>query len=82
MKYTYDPLADALLITFKKGKYKETKEVAPYMNVDVDKKGDILSVEILDAKKHVGSDIKMKGGAAKFSVTPYSKRKVLELTAK
>ena len=82
MKYNYDPLVDALLITFKKGRYKETKEVTPYMNVDIDAKGNVLSVEILDAKKHVGSTINKKENGATFSVTPYSKRKVLELMAK
>jgi len=81
MKYTYDPLVDALLITFKKGKYKETKEVTSYMNVDIDAKGDVLSVEVLDAKKHVGA-ISRGNDTAKFELAPYSKRKVLELVAK
>jgi len=83
MKYNYDPLVDALLITLKKGKYKETKEVTPYMNVDINSKGDVLSVEILDAKKHIGSTIsKNAKGAPMFEVAPYSKKKVLELLAK
>ncbi len=83
MKYTYDPLADALLITFKKGKYNETREVTPYMNVDVDSKGNVLSVEILDAKKHAGPTIsKMNSRFPKFELAPYSKKQVLELVAK
>lgn len=82
MKYTYDPLADALLITFKKGKYKETKEITPYFNVDVDAKGSVLSVEILDAKKYVGAINLQSKEKTRFELAPYSKKKVLELVAK
>lgn len=51
MNYTYDPRADAVNITFKKGKVAETREIAPGVMVDFDKKGAPLYLEILDVGK-------------------------------
>ncbi len=51
MNYTYDPRADAVNIIFKKGKVTETREIAPGVMVDFDKKGAPLYLEILDAGK-------------------------------
>jgi uncharacterized protein YuzE len=57
MKISYDPKVDAMYISFKKGKYDHTKKVTEEVMVDVTSKGDILGLEILDAKKKFG-DIK------------------------
>lgn len=51
MKIHYDPKVDALDIVFKKGKVAETREIGPEILLDVDKKGDPLSLEILGAKE-------------------------------
>ena len=51
MKATYDPLADAVSITFKKGKVSKTKEVSPGVFLDVDKNDTPLYLEVLDASK-------------------------------
>lgn len=51
INYTYDPMADAMSITLKKGKVEKTEEVAPGVLIDFDKKGTPLYIEILDARK-------------------------------
>ena len=79
MRYIYDPLVDALLITFRKGKVAETREVTPFMNIDVDKDGKVLSIEVFDASKQINKQEISHPG---FSVTPYSKKKIRELVIK
>lgn len=56
MKYTYDPMADAINITFKKGKVAETKEVAEGVILDLDKVGAPLYLEILNVRKRFGRE--------------------------
>lgn len=54
MKISYDPKVDAMYIRFRSGKYDHTKKVSEEILIDVDKKGAILGLEILDAKKQIG----------------------------
>lgn len=54
MEITYDPKADALNITFKKGKVAKTVEIAPEINLDLDKKGNPLYLEIIGASEKIG----------------------------
>lgn len=54
MEITYDPKADALNITFKKGKVAKTAEIAPEINLDLDKKGAPLYLEIIGAGEKIG----------------------------
>ena len=54
MNTTYDTLADAVYITLKKGKVSRTIPLADRLIVDVDSKGNVLGVEILDARKQMG----------------------------
>jgi uncharacterized protein YuzE len=54
MEITYDPKADALNITFKKGKVAKTIEIAPEINLDLDKKGTPLYLEIIGASEKIG----------------------------
>ncbi|OGD88534.1 hypothetical protein A3J17_00710 [Candidatus Curtissbacteria bacterium RIFCSPLOWO2_02_FULL_40_11] len=65
MKISYDPKIDAMYICFKSGKYDRTKKITDDILVDVTKKGDVLGLEILDAKKQFG-DIKQ----AKIEFSP------------
>jgi uncharacterized protein YuzE len=53
MKITYDPEADAMNITFQKGKYNISKEIVDGIIVDYTKGGKVISIEILDVKKRL-----------------------------
>lgn len=79
MKSTYDPLADAVSVTFKKGKVSETKEVSSGVLLDLDKNGTPLYLEILDASKR----FKKPKGFNYFSLLPfkYSKLELSKLHA-
>jgi len=53
MKWSYDPLVDALTIEFLPGRRSaRTEEIEPGMLFDYDKAGHPLSLEILDASAH------------------------------
>jgi len=54
MKIKYDKQIDALYITLKKGKYAHTKKITDSILVDVSKSGEVLGVEVLDAKQNIG----------------------------
>lgn len=45
----YDPSSDVLYIATRKGLEEEFTEVAPGVNVEIDKRGNVLGVEILRA---------------------------------
>jgi len=47
MKATYDREADAMYIRVKKGKVHKTLEVSDAVNVDVDRNGRALGIELL-----------------------------------
>ncbi len=54
MEITCDPKADALNLTFKKGKVVKTVEIAPEINLDLDKNGKPLYLEIIGASEKIG----------------------------
>ena len=54
MKVTYDQKVDALYIELKPGAYDRTKKVTDDILVDVNKKGKVIGVEILDASINIG----------------------------
>ena len=56
MKITYDPKADALNITFRKGRVKKTLEIAPEINLDIDSKSRPLYLEIIGASEKIGKE--------------------------
>ena len=80
MKYTYDPMADAINITFKKGKVAETREVAPGIMIDFDKKGTPLYLEVLDASRRFAK--KSTLSEVEFQPMRYSRRQMRELITK
>lgn len=47
----YDPKSDILYIVAKKGREEEFVEIAPGVNVELDEKGEVIGVEILNASK-------------------------------
>lgn len=54
MEITYDSQADTLNITFKKGIVKKTVEIAPEINLDLDKNNAPLYLEIIGASEKIG----------------------------
>lgn len=53
MKISYDKMADALYIYLRKGKVAKTKKVTTRFLIDVDKKGNILGIEMLDVSRQI-----------------------------
>ena len=53
MKISYDKIADALYIYLRKGKVAKTIKVKSNFLIDVDKKGDVLGIEILGVSKQI-----------------------------
>lgn len=47
----YDSKSDILYIAAKKGKEEEFVEIAPGINVELDDKGQVIGIEILNASK-------------------------------
>lgn len=54
MKITYDKKVDALYIELKVGVYDHTKKMTGDILVDINKRGKIMGIEILDASKNIG----------------------------
>lgn len=57
MQFSYDPVADAVNIVFKRGSVDKTVELADEVNLDLNKKGEPLYLEILDASKKIGKNV-------------------------
>ncbi len=51
MKITYDKIANAAYMTLRKGRVAKTVEMSDNVIVDLDRKGNILGIEMLDASK-------------------------------
>lgn len=66
MKITYDKKVDAMYIKLKVGSYDHTKKVTDDILVDVNKKGEILGLEILDASRNIGK-VKKENVAIEFT---------------
>lgn len=58
MKTTYDKTTDAMYIYLKKGQISRTIPLSDQIIIDLDKKGILLGIEILDAKKQFGFSVK------------------------
>lgn len=56
MEITYDSKVDAINITFKEGKAAKTVEIAPEINLDLDKSGKPLYLEIIGAREKNGEE--------------------------
>jgi uncharacterized protein YuzE len=48
-KLVYDSKSDVLYIAARKGKEEEFVEIAPGINVELDEKGEVIGIEILNA---------------------------------
>lgn len=56
MKITYDNKIDALYLSLKKGKVIKTAKLSDTILADLNKSGDVLGIEILDASKYSSDD--------------------------
>ena len=57
MKITYDKVAGAMYIYFKKGKIVKTLPINQYINIDLDKNEKIVGVELLNASSKQGLEL-------------------------
>jgi len=53
MKINYDKIADAMYIRLKKGDVKKTIKMKDRLLVDVDKNGNVLGMELLNASTQI-----------------------------
>ena len=59
-KIYYDKKTDVLWFNIKSGAEEEHREVAPGVSVELDEKGQLLGIEILNASKVLGSKLGFK----------------------
>jgi len=59
-KIYYDKKSDTLWLLVKSGLEEEVKEVAPGVNIELGKNGELLGIEILNASKILGRKIVKK----------------------
>lgn len=53
MKITYDKEVDAMYVYFRKGRISKTLEIGANFLADLDSRGNILGMEILNASKYI-----------------------------
>ena len=56
-KIYYDKKTDVLWLNIKSGVEEEHKEVTPGVSIELDKNGELLGIEILNASKVIGSKL-------------------------
>ncbi len=54
MKISYDKMANAIYIHFRKGSFVANKELAGGIILDIGKNNTILGMEVLNARKRIG----------------------------
>jgi uncharacterized protein YuzE len=60
VRVEYDSKADAMYIWLRKARYEISEELAENVIIDLDKKGRIIGIEILDASKNLGQELVSK----------------------
>ncbi len=63
MKTEYDPEANAIYVKFSDDKIEKTEELRPGIILDLDNRGRIVGIEMLDAKQNL-SEAALKSLAA------------------
>lgn len=61
-KIYYDKKTDVLWLNIKAGAEEEHKEVAPGVSVELNKNGELLGIEILNASQVLGNKFRTKSG--------------------
>ncbi|HLC65637.1 MAG TPA: DUF2283 domain-containing protein [Candidatus Nanoarchaeia archaeon] len=69
MEISYDKEADAMYIEFRKGGFARNKKVDDLTIIDLDKKGNLLGIEILDASKRIPKNSLSKVNVRNLIVT-------------
>jgi len=57
IRVEYDSKADAMYIWLRKARYEISEELAENVIIDLDKRGRIIGIEILDASKNLGKEL-------------------------
>jgi len=57
IRVEYDSKADALYIWLRKTRYEISEELAENVIIDLDKRGRIIGIEVLDASKNLGKQL-------------------------
>jgi uncharacterized protein YuzE len=60
VRVEYDSKADAMYIWLRKARYEISEELAENVIIDLDKRGRIIGIEILDASKNLGQELVSK----------------------
>jgi len=60
VKVEYDSKSDAIYIWLRKAKYDISEELAENVIIDLDKKGRIIGIEILNVSKTLGEELTNK----------------------
>jgi len=60
VRVEYDSKADAMYIWLRKAKYDVSEELSENVLIDLDKKGRIIGIEVLDASKNIGKELVTK----------------------
>lgn len=56
MEISYDKQADAMYIEFCKGKFAKNKKIDDFTIIDLDEKGNILGIELLNVSKRIPAE--------------------------
>ena len=56
MEISYDKRSDALYIKFQGGQFARNKKIDDLTIIDLDEKGNLLGIELLDASKRIPSN--------------------------
>ena len=56
MEITYDKEADAMYIEFRKGKFASNNKIDDFTIIDLDKKGNIMGIELLEVSKRIPAE--------------------------
>ncbi|HKZ95250.1 MAG TPA: DUF2283 domain-containing protein [Candidatus Bathyarchaeia archaeon] len=57
IRVEYDSKADAMYIWLRKARYEISEELAENVIIDLDKRGRIIGIEILDASRNLGKQL-------------------------
>lgn len=57
VRVEYDEKVDAMYVWVRKGKYDVSEELAENVILDLDNKGHIIGIEVLDASKNLGKEL-------------------------
>lgn len=66
-KIYYDKKTDVLWLNIKSGAEEELREITPGVSIELDKNGEVLGIEILNASKVLGAKLGLKPAVPNYS---------------